>query len=220
MYKYDLHTHTSEVSPCASMSGADQARAYKAAGYTGIIITDHYYDGFFEKLGDMPWEGKIREYYAGYRAAREEGEAIGIDIFAGAEVTLRIYKRDFLVFGVDMEFFIKNPKLYEMNIHDFCSVVHKAGGLVFMAHPYRPEAPPEGLLEAVDGVEVYNGNPATDNQSAKEYANEYGLLKCSGSDAHHKDNTGLGGVIIDTRIADVKEMASFLKNGNLKLIGI
>ena len=35
-------TCTSEVSACASTSGAGQARIYKELGYDGIIVTDHF----------------------------------------------------------------------------------------------------------------------------------------------------------------------------------
>ena len=35
-YLYETHLHTKEISACARSSGADMARACKAAGYTGI----------------------------------------------------------------------------------------------------------------------------------------------------------------------------------------
>ena len=44
-YFYDTHVHTSEASACAKNTGAEMARAAKAAGYTGIIITDHAWNG-------------------------------------------------------------------------------------------------------------------------------------------------------------------------------
>ena len=43
MYKYDTHIHTNLASACATASGKQQAIAYKNAGYTGIIITDHFF---------------------------------------------------------------------------------------------------------------------------------------------------------------------------------
>ena len=44
-YKYETHLHTSEVSKCAHNTGAEMARAYKKAGYTGIFVTDHFFNG-------------------------------------------------------------------------------------------------------------------------------------------------------------------------------
>ena len=42
-YLYETHMHTKESSACAHNTGAEMARAYKEAGYTGIIITDHFF---------------------------------------------------------------------------------------------------------------------------------------------------------------------------------
>ena len=39
---YETHLHTSEASACSIITGAEQARTYKEAGYSGIIVTDHF----------------------------------------------------------------------------------------------------------------------------------------------------------------------------------
>lgn len=44
MFGYETHLHTAEGSACASASGAEQARRYKALGYDGIIVTDHFFN--------------------------------------------------------------------------------------------------------------------------------------------------------------------------------
>ena len=44
-YIYETHLHTSEGSACGRSKAADIVHAYKAAGYTGIIITDHFFYG-------------------------------------------------------------------------------------------------------------------------------------------------------------------------------
>ena len=41
-YFYDTHVHTDESSACGKVPGRQAARLYKAAGYQGIVITDHY----------------------------------------------------------------------------------------------------------------------------------------------------------------------------------
>lgn len=38
MYRYDLHVHTSEVSPCAHLNVKEMVRRYEAAGYQGIWL--------------------------------------------------------------------------------------------------------------------------------------------------------------------------------------
>ena len=44
-YLYETHLHTSQGSACGKAEGAQMARACKAAGYTGIFVTDHNWGG-------------------------------------------------------------------------------------------------------------------------------------------------------------------------------
>lgn len=208
MYKYDLHVHTSQTSPCASMSGAQQARAYKALGFTGIVITDHYYDGFFEQNASSTWAECMDKYFAGYFDAKAEGDRIGLDVFQSAEVTLACVRKDYLVYGVEPQFFYDNEKLFDLTESELISRVHDAGGLVFAAHPFRYESlHPYG---AIDGAEVINGNPLSRNQLAMQFAKDKGLLMCSGSDAHNSGDEGTGGIILPERISGIKELADAL----------
>ena len=41
-YKYDLHVHTKEGSPCGKNTAVDIVRCYVNGGYSGIVITDHF----------------------------------------------------------------------------------------------------------------------------------------------------------------------------------
>ena len=45
MYRYHTHVHTSLASACARNTGIEMVRAYKEKGYTGIFITDHFFNG-------------------------------------------------------------------------------------------------------------------------------------------------------------------------------
>ena len=47
MNKYELHAHTSNCDIVAKLSGADLVRLYHDKGYSGIVITDHYFADFF-----------------------------------------------------------------------------------------------------------------------------------------------------------------------------
>ena len=202
LLKYDLHVHTSQVSPCASMSGAEQVRAYKELGYTGIMITDHYYDGFFERNACPTWKESMDLYFAGYFDAKAEGDRIGVDVFQSAEVTLAYNKKDYLIFGVDADFFYRNEKLFRLREEELISLVHAEGGLVFAAHPFRSETCyPYGEIDGVEGV---NGNPLSLNHLAREYAAKRGLLMCSGSDAHNRGDAGTGGIATRQKVTDVK----------------
>ncbi len=72
MYLYETHCHTNEASACAVNSGPEMARAYKAGGYAGIMVTNHFWRGNNCIDPNLPWEEWVRAYCAGYRAAKEE----------------------------------------------------------------------------------------------------------------------------------------------------
>ncbi|MBR3934801.1 MAG: transposase [Clostridia bacterium] len=215
MYKYDLHVHTSQTSPCASMSGAEQARAYKDLGFAGIVITDHYYDGFFEKNASPTWSESMDKYFAGYFDAKKEGDKIGLDVFQTAEVTLASLKLDYLVYGVDPNFFYKNEKLFNLSEKELIDLVHSAGGFVYAAHPFRGDKTECYPYGNIDGVEVINGNPLSNNILAMEYAKERNLLMCSGSDAHNKGDAGLGGITTNIKVKNEVHLAEVLKSGKI-----
>ena len=44
-YLYETHMHTKEGSACGRDNAADIVRAYKEAGYAGVIVTDHFFGG-------------------------------------------------------------------------------------------------------------------------------------------------------------------------------
>ena len=73
--KIDLHVHTSEVSSCGRVPAAEMARLYHKAGYDAIVITDHLIAG---KNQEMPMPERVSWYLSGYRAAKAEGEKLGL----------------------------------------------------------------------------------------------------------------------------------------------
>ena len=45
MYKYEMHCHTAEGSKCGRATGAEMADFYKSMGYSGLVISDHFFNG-------------------------------------------------------------------------------------------------------------------------------------------------------------------------------
>ena len=76
-FLYETHMHTCQASACGKATGREQARVYKEAGFTGIIITDHFFGGNTAVNRELPWEERIDLFFRGYEDAREEGERIG-----------------------------------------------------------------------------------------------------------------------------------------------
>ena len=94
MPRYELHAHTSECDLAAHATAAELVRLYHAAGYSGMVITDHYFSHFYEWFADELAGRFHREVMArrlkGYYEARNEGEKLGFTVLPGAEVVRQI----------------------------------------------------------------------------------------------------------------------------------
>ena len=71
MFIYETHCHTSEVSRCSHISGAELAEFYKSAGYDGIIITDHFFNGNCAVPNMLPWKTKVELFTRGWKNAKK-----------------------------------------------------------------------------------------------------------------------------------------------------
>lgn len=215
-FKYDTHVHTSETSPCGKVPGAEMVRLYSEAGYSGVVITDHFIKQIFDFQLFKSWESKIDAYLKGYKAAVEAGEKCGLDIILGIELTFPENRNDYLIFGIDEQFLKENRELYKLGLEGFRKLTADSGILIFQAHPFRPFMTPAapGLI---DGVEVYNGNVRHDprNDLALAFAMENGLKISSGSDAHRVGDQARGGIILPHRITDSKELVQAFNEGTV-----
>ena len=189
-YKTELHCHSSEVSPCADLTVAEVTERYIAAGYTTVVLTNHYCDSVINNAGET-WEEKIGHYLSAYHAMKEyAGDRL--NILLGCELRFTENHNDYLVFGMTEEFLREYPELHTMKLKSFSELSRKMGFLLIQAHPFRNRMtvmPPKYL----DGIEVFNGHHGHDsrNQLADALAKRYGLLRTSGSE------TGMGSVFGD-----------------------
>lgn len=200
-YKYETHFHTRETSPCGKVNAADGLNIYHRAGYAGVIITDHYFEGLFKLMPAGSWKNKIDAFLKGYRAACDEGQKLGLDIILGMELRFTENGNDYLIYGFDETFLIENKELYLLNLREFRELTRDTGIIIVQAHPFRPNiiaASPE----LIDGVEIHNGNPRqnSNNDLAEEYAVKNGLKMISGSDFHQPQDAARGGIIVEHRI--------------------
>lgn len=214
-YLYETHLHTKESSACAQNTAEELVYAYKAAGYTGIMVTDHFYRGNTAVDRDKPWEDWVEAYCKGYENAKAAGDKIGLQVFFGWEESHQ--GTDFLIYGPDKTWLKQHPELKEITVDEQYALVHKAGGMVIHAHPYREAwyIPEQRLFPtAVDGVEILNAShygrkPAEDGRSlydvqAKEYAKNYGL-PCTGGSDIHSTNLLFGGMAFPRKLTDVND---------------
>ena len=231
-FAYETHLHTTEASACANNSGAEMARACKAAGYTGIIVTDHFVHGNTCVDRSLPWSEWVEKYCKGYENAKAEGDKIGLQVFFGWEACYQ--GTEFLINGLSKEWLFAHPEIRDCTIPEQFDLVHADGGLVVHCHPYREESYiPEVRLfpEYTDAVEAVNAthsckksvahnDPAFDDR-AKEYAKAHDFSVTAGSDIHSVDLL-YGGIAFARKLEDSRDYvkaimgreSSVLLNGN------
>lgn len=216
-FLYELHSHSSEVSPCADVNAEDVVALYKGAGYQGLVMTDHYHEEYFSSLGDLSWNEKAECFLESYRLAKDAAQNLDFDVFLGFEIRFSDSGNDFLVFGIDEDFIYRNPELHK---HDLTFLNHAVntypGSLIIQAHPFRKGCKPPEDLRLIDGVEVCNGNPRHNsrNDLAAELAIKNNLIKISGSDFHCIEDLGKGGIRLPKRVETSKELTHALSASN------
>ena len=224
MTRFELHAHTSECDLAAHASGAELVRAYHAAGYSGMVITDHYFSQFYNWFADELAGKSHREIMArrlkGYYAAREEGEKLGFTVLPGAEVRFDRSPHginDFLVYGCDEEFFLTAPCLNRLGyIRDLIDILPE-NACVVLAHPFRADMTVMNL-SYLFGVEAHNGlTEPFRNKMAEDYARQFGKALTSGSDCHHIAHTCKGGIETSHVIRTPKDLTDVLRSGEYRL---
>ena len=221
---FELHAHTSECDLAAHASGAELVRIYHAAGYSGMVITDHYFATFYKWFADE-LEGKShREVMArrlkGYYEARNEGEKLGFTVLPGAEVRFNKSPygiNDFLVYGCDEEFFLTATRLNELTSLDELKTILPENACVVLAHPFRVKMTvmdPTPLF----GIEAHNGlTEPFRNQMAEDYAARFRKALTSGSDCHHPDHACKGGIETPHIIRTPRDLTDVLRSGEYTL---
>lgn len=222
MYKVETHLHTVHVSQCGKMKAAEIAEAYKEAGYSVIVVTDHYNRTTFDYLGVDPAGSadRVGAFLDGYRRLKEEGAKLGLRVFKGAELRFDESENDYLLYGWRDDLLAEPDKIFRMGIAAFSPIARAEGALLIQAHPYRRGCTP-AIACYLDGVEVVNTNPRHEsyNARAREYADQFGLIATSGSDSHRPEDVGRGGILIDKLPSDSMQMARMIRSRNYQLIG-
>ena len=181
-----LHLHTSESSACSRCPAAEMAFACKAAGYSLIVITDHFLNANTTASTRAPWPKQVETLMRGYKHAKFVGDRIGLHVLFGWETFND--GPEYLTYGLGEEFLLSNPDIALLNAKDYLLRVEAAGGFVCHAHPYRsadyipPFKPMHSHLEA---FEVYNANNRPEyNPPALADARRHGMIEMAGADAH------------------------------------
>lgn len=217
--KIEMHTHTSEASPCANVSAGQIPALYQQVGYDAVVITDHYCKWAQDQSGSETVEAYAQYFLNGYRTARAAGDKIGFPVLLGAEVNLPDSPNDYLLYGITEEFIMKHPELHEMSLEELYSLCHKESVLLLQAHPYRTYCTPADPAY-LDGAESYNGNPRHNNQNelAETWTQKYHMIQSSGSDFHELEDVAKGGIETAFPVTDTRTLYQVLRSGDYTLL--
>ena len=223
MYKYETHLHTSPVSRCARVNVKENLEFYKALGYDGVFITNHFIGGSIGIDYYKPYEEQVNFYFSDYESALEIGKTLGIKVFCGVEMTYG--GSDFLIYGLDKAWFLAHPDIMEIKIRDRLKLMADSGALIIQAHPFFEASYIDHIRlfpRDVHGVEVINATRSDEvNDMAKIYAEHYNLLKFAGSDNHRgKNKDKLAGIMCNEPILDVADFIEKFKNGKTDIFTI
>jgi len=221
-YPFEMHVHTAECDRYAKLDGAEIVRMYHERGYSGLVITDHYFSLFFdwfaEELSGASHRAVIDRWLRGYHAARNEGERLGFTVLSGAEVRFDGTINDYLVYGLEPEDFYRLPLLNRLRNVEELAAALPPDALIVQAHPFRDHMTvrdPAPLF----GIEGYNaGTEPFRNTMAKMFAAHYGKPILSGSDLHHAKALAKGGIAADRRVETAADLVSVLRAGAYRLI--
>ena len=230
-YKYETHCHTSPVSKCGKATVADTVNFYKQLGYDGIFITNHFLDGNINpEARKLSYCEQIDYYFSDYEEGVRIGAEIGLKVFPGVELS---YKgTDFLIYGLDKDWYKAHPVILDMGKTEELSLMMEEGAFIIQAHPYREAHYIDHIRlfpRSVHGAEVINCNQAwISNEMAGIYADKYDLLKTAGSDNHWGKDVfsrlkekgflpEIAGMCCDEELESVCDYIKYVQNGAMKI---
>ena len=234
MYKLELHCHSQEVSVCSTCPAPELIARYKAAGYSGVVSTNHINRGTYKAMEEWPWEKKADHFIRGFETLKAAaGE--DFDVLLGCETNLtpvpelteeqiaqgwaRYVPNDYLIYGVTPEWLYSTGDMRYMTMEELSRSAREAGFLIVHAHPFRHGTTVMNP-ELYDGYEVFNGDPRhnSHNDLADVWADLNHKIKTSGSDFHWPDDPPCGGIMTRERIRDNAALLSALRSGDYQLI--
>lgn len=209
-FRYETHLHTSETSKCAKSPGAEFAEFYKARGYTGVFVTDHFLNGNTTVPPELSWEQRINDFCRGYEATAARGARIGLDVFFAWEYSDN--RGHFLTYGLGKEWLLDHPDLLAWDGLHYFDRVRADGGMIVHAHPFREKVEVIHLIPGkTDAVEIVNaGRPDDANRHAADYARSFGLPETAGSDIHAVGRPRLCGIEVSQPLNSGKDYLAAL----------
>jgi len=193
MMKFDMHLHTSRHSPDSIMPPQMMLERAREIGLSGVVITEHDWLWTPEELDEL-------------RAAAPE-----LVVLSGIEVSTK--QGHFLVYGVTNPFAVPNG----IGVAELCREVHRQGGAVVAAHPYRWNQPFDDILRQerprLDGLEMMSNNMDSDKRRRAAILNDRLKLAALGnSDAHRIETLGCCYTEFPGTIRDMNDLVEAIRS--------
>jgi predicted metal-dependent phosphoesterase TrpH len=191
--KFDLHLHTTRHSPDSQMGPLAMCRRARRIGLDGVVITEH------DWLWTEPELEALRELHP------------GLVVLSGIEVSAR--EGHFLVYGVTDPFALPRG----IGVAALCREVHRQGGAVVAAHPFRWGQPFRDILRRerpeLDGLELMTNNMDADcRRQAAAVQAELGLTGLGSSDAHEEAVLGFCYTDFPGRVASNADLVEAIRS--------
>lgn len=211
-YKTELHAHTKPASKCSEIAPEEVIKTYASLGYNSVVITNHLSPNT-PMIEDK--QQCLAHYLKDYDLAAQTGKEYGINVILGCEIRFTENANDYLLFGIDKDFFSFGYDSLDMGIAKFSKEFRNNEHLLIQAHPYRDnmrEVSPEYL----DGFEVFNMHPGHNSRIAfaAKYAKENDFIVTCGTDYHHPGHEGLTAMLTEKEMKTSADIAEILKSRN------
>lgn len=192
-YQYNFHLHTNcsdgQLTPESLIEQAI------ASSLKGLAITDHHsVKGFYRAYENLQEKSKLKNKISLPHLWT------GIEITSDLNgTTVHILGYGFNPEDVELQKYLtgESPEGKDAKAENVIKTLHKAGGLVVLAHPFRYRRSAEDLIReayelGIDGVEAYYayGNPQPwmpseeKTHQALSLAHRYNLYTTCGTDTH------------------------------------
>lgn len=219
VWKYDLHVHTREVSPCGRMTIEEMGEAYERAGYDGIWLTNHLHRDFLEATAGMGWQERAETFLAPYRKAKRWERRLSVGL--GVELRFLSDANDYLLYGVTEEMiFGEAERWVSMNLREFYGE-YRDRLLIIQAHPNRAGESSPADFHLLHGYEAVNSSPRHHNQNGltqRSLCLHPWLIPTAGSDSHRPEDVGRTGILTDRPLAGNEDLTALLKSREYELI--
>jgi hypothetical protein len=227
MYKYEMHLHSKQGSKCGVADSRTYVDFYIKNGYSGAVLTDHFYHGNTRPPKDIEWTEYMNKYLEGYYAMKEAAEGKDFSVFFGVEERFDTCD-EYLIYGLEPEWYIAHPELRHLPRIEYLSLARESGAFIVQAHPYRYRhyyAKYDHLTissSLVDAYEVFNsGNTPEHNKLAAMLAQKDGKPVIGGSDRHGiSDEKTPGGIEVPRKADTIHDLIAMIKARENNVMGI